>query len=130
MIPALMLLNARGSELGLNSPAAYFWATGALSAFLDNAPTYLPFLATAMGSLGLERAIEMTTPGEPEQILIGISAGAVFLGAMTYIGNGPNFMVKAIAEGSGIRMPSFFGYLAYSMVVLFPVFVLVTLVFF
>ncbi|NIP73980.1 MAG: sodium:proton antiporter, partial [Gammaproteobacteria bacterium] len=106
MIPALMLLNARGGELGLASPASYFWATGILSAFLDNAPTYLTFLATAMGSLGIEEAVGMTTNAQAEQVLVGISAGAVFMGAMTYIGNGPNFMVKAIAEESGIRMPS------------------------
>jgi len=130
MIPALMLLNARGGELGLNSPAAYFWITGLLSSFLDNAPTYLTFLATAMGSLGIEQAIEMTTSPEREAILVGISLGAVFMGANTYIGNGPNFMVKAIAEGEGINMPSFFGYLLYSVVVLFPVFLLVTLIFF
>ncbi|MEE8556003.1 MAG: sodium:proton antiporter [bacterium] len=130
MIPALMLLNARGGELGLDSPASYFWATGILSAFLDNAPTYLTFLATAMGSLGLEQAVEMTQDPDAAAILKGISVGAVFMGALTYIGNGPNFMVKAIAEGSGVRMPSFFGYLLYSMVVLLPVFVLVTIVFF
>ena len=130
MIPALMLLNARGGELGLNSPAKFFWLTGLLSSFLDNAPTYLTFLATAMGALGLEHAIQMTAPGEPEHILMAISAGAVFMGANTYIGNGPNFMVKAIAEGQGIRMPSFFGYLLYSVIILFPVFVLVTIIFF
>ena len=130
MIPALMLLNARGGELGLSTPASYFWATGLLSSFLDNAPTYLTFLATAMGSMGITHAVDMTTHPEGVLVLEAISAGAVFMGAMTYIGNGPNFMVKAIAEGSGIRMPSFFGYLAYSLVVLFPVFVLVTLVFF
>ena len=130
MIPALMLLNARGGELGLNSPAAYFWITGILSSFLDNAPTYLTFLATAMGSLGIEQAIEMTMTPEREAILMGISLGAVFMGANTYIGNGPNFMVKAIAEGEGIKMPSFFGYLLYSVVVLFPVFLLVTFIFF
>jgi len=130
MIPALMLLNARGGELGLTSPAAYFWVTGILSSFLDNAPTYLTFLATAMGSLGLEHAIEMTQTVEREAILLGISAGAVFMGANTYIGNGPNFMVKAIAEGEGIKMPSFFGYLLYSVVVLFPVFILITFIFF
>jgi Na+/H+ antiporter NhaD/arsenite permease-like protein len=130
MIPALMLLNARGAELGLTSPAHYFWASGILSSFLDNAPTYLTFLATGMGSLGIQHAVDMTTHPEAVLILEGISAGSVFMGAMTYIGNGPNFMVKAIAEGAGIRMPSFFGYLAYSMVVLFPVFVLVTLIFF
>jgi Na+/H+ antiporter NhaD/arsenite permease-like protein len=130
MIPALMLLNARGGELGLSSAAHYFWASGILSSFLDNAPTYLTFLATGMGSLGLEHAIEMTQHPDAIPILVAISAGSVFMGAMTYIGNGPNFMVKAIAEGAGIRMPSFFGYLAYSMMVLFPVFVLVTLLFF
>ncbi|MBI3993167.1 MAG: sodium:proton antiporter [Candidatus Lambdaproteobacteria bacterium] len=130
MIPALMLLNARGGELGLDSPAKYFWLTGLLSSFLDNAPTYLTFLATAMGSLGLEHAIQMTAPGEPEHILMAISVGSVFMGANTYIGNGPNFMVKAIAEGQGIRMPSFFGYLMYSVIILFPVFVLVTFIFF
>jgi Na+/H+ antiporter NhaD/arsenite permease-like protein len=130
MIPALMLLNARGSELGLDSPAGYFWATGILSAFLDNAPTYLTFLATAMGSLGIETAIGMTEVPAAENILIGISVGAVFMGAMTYIGNGPNFMVKAIAEGSGIRMPSFFGYLMYSIIILLPVFLLVSFIFF
>jgi len=130
MIPALMLLNARGGELGLDTPAKYFWLTGILSSFLDNAPTYLTFLATAMGSLGLDHAIQMIQTPESEHILLGISAGAVFMGANTYIGNGPNFMVKAIAEGAGIRMPSFFGYLAYSVVVLFPVFILVTFIFF
>ena len=129
MIPALMLLNARGGELGLTTPAAYFWVTGVLSAFLDNAPTYLTFLATAMGSLGVEKAIDMTVGAEREGILLGISAGAVFMGAMTYIGNGPNFMVKAIAESEGLKMPSFIGYLLYSTIILVPVFVLVTLIF-
>jgi len=130
MIPALMLLGARGGELGLNSPAAYFWVTGLLSSFLDNAPTYLTFLATAMSSLGVENAVDMTVGAEREGILLGISAGAVFMGANTYIGNGPNFMVKAIAEGEGVKMPSFFGYLLYSVIILFPVFILVTLIFF
>ena len=129
MIPALMLLNARGGELGLDSPLAYFWVTGTLSAFLDNAPTYLTFLATAMGSLGIDQAVDMTAAGQPENILRGISLGAVFMGAMTYIGNGPNFMVKAIAEGAGIKMPSFFGSLAYSVVILLPVFFVMTLIF-
>ena len=130
MIPALMLLNAKGAALGLDTAAKYFWATGILSSFLDNAPTYLTFLATAMGSLGIQEAIGMTQNVEAEFILTGISAGAVFMGAMTYIGNGPNFMVKAIAEGSGIKMPSFFGYLMYSSIILLPVFLLVTLIFF
>jgi Na+/H+ antiporter NhaD/arsenite permease-like protein len=129
MIPALMLLNARGGELGMETPAAYFWVTGVLSSFLDNAPTYLTFLATAMGSFGVDKAIEMTMTPEREGILLGISLGAVFMGANTYIGNGPNFMVKAIAEGEGVRMPSFFGYLLYSVIVLVPVFILVTFIF-
>jgi len=129
MMPALMLLNARGGELGLTSAVAYFWATGLLSSFLDNAPTYLTFLATAMGALGIEHAIGMTQDPAAEQILKGISLGAVFMGANTYIGNGPNFMVKAIAEGAGIKMPSFFGYMAYSTVLLLPLFFLVGVIF-
>ena len=104
--------------------------TGILSPFLDNAPTYLTFLETAQGSLGIDTALGMTKDPAAEQILIGISVGAVFMGAMTYIGNGPNFMVKAIAEGSGLRMPSFFGYLMYSIIILIPVFLLVSLIFF
>jgi Na+/H+ antiporter NhaD/arsenite permease-like protein len=130
MIPALMLLNARGSELGLDTPAKYFWLTGILSSFLDNAPTYLTFLATAMGSLGIQEAVQMIHSHEGELILEAISAGAVFMGAITYIGNGPNFMVKAIAEQSGIRMPSFFGYMIYSGVFLVPLFLLITFIFF
>lgn len=130
MIPALMLLNARGSELGLDSPAKYFWLTGLLSSFLDNAPTYLTFLATAMGSLGLHEAAHIIDHHEGVLILEAISVGAVFMGANTYIGNGPNFMVKAIAEQSGIKMPSFFGYMAYSVGLLIPLFVVITLIFF
>lgn len=130
MIPALMLLNARGGELGLSTPAHYFWVTGFLSSFLDNAPTYLTFLYTAMGALNVPTAFDMTTGVESARILEGISAGAVFMGAMTYIGNGPNFMVKAIAEGSGVKMPSFFGYLMYSSLILLPVFLLISLLFF
>jgi Na+/H+ antiporter NhaD/arsenite permease-like protein len=130
MIPALMVLNARGGELGLDSPAKYFWITGALSSFLDNAPTYLTFLAAAMGSLGLTEAVQMTHGAQAVLILEAISVGAVFMGANTYIGNGPNFMVKAIAEQGGVKMPSFFGYMAYSAVILLPLFALLTLAFF
>ncbi len=125
MTPALMLLNARGDELGLGSAVDYMWITGILSAFLDNAPTYLTFLATAMGSLGLNEAIQLTESPEAESILKGISIGAVFFGALTYIGNGPNFMVRSIAQSSGVRMPSFFGYMLWSTVFLLPVFALV-----
>ena len=129
MIPALMLLNARGAELGITSPVAYFWSTGVLSSFLDNAPTYLTFLAAAMGSFGFEHAIQMTLDPAAEQVLKGISLGSVFMGANTYIGNGPNFMVKAIAEGAGIKMPSFFGYMFWSGLILLPLFFVVGVIF-
>jgi Na+/H+ antiporter NhaD/arsenite permease-like protein len=125
MIPALELLHVRGGELGVREPWQFFWATGALSSFLDNAPTYLAFLALAQ-SLGLPAEVA----GVPHVILAAISVGAVAMGANTYIGNAPNFMVKAIAEAAGVRMPSFFGYMAYSGAVLLPLFAVVTLLFF
>jgi Na+/H+ antiporter NhaD/arsenite permease-like protein len=125
MLPALDLLRARGSELGVREPWQFFWATGALSSFLDNAPTYLTFLALAQGEgLGAD------VVGVPHHILIAISLGAVFMGANTYIGNGPNFMVRSIAESRGVKMPGFGGFMLYSGAVLLPVFALVTLVFF
>ena len=108
---------------GQPDPAMYFWATGALSSFLDNAPTYLVFFNTAGG----DPAALMTTYAST---LAAISAGAVFMGANTYIGNAPNLMVKAIAEDRGVRMPSFFGYMAWSGVCLLPLFVVVTFLFF
>ena len=120
MQPALALLNEHGASLGIRSPAAFFWTTGLLSSVLDNAPTYLVFFKTAQ-SLPVDGDL---VAGVEAGRLAGISLGAVFLGAMTYIGNGPNFMVKAIAEGAGVRMPSFFGYLLYSGGVLLPVFAL------
>ena len=125
MLPALDLLRARGAELGIREPWQFFWATGALSSFLDNAPTYLTFLALAQG-LGLPADVV----GVPASILAAISLGAVFMGANTYIGNGPNFMVRSIAEERGVKMPSFGAYMLYSGAVLIPVFVLVTVVFF
>jgi Na+/H+ antiporter NhaD/arsenite permease-like protein len=103
-------------------PAAYFWLTGGLSSFLDNAPTYLVFFNLAGGDAAQLMA-HVTT-------LMAISAGAVFMGAVTYIGNAPNFMVKAIAEHRGVRMPSFFGYMGWSLAILMPCFLLLTLVFF
>lgn len=140
MIPCLKMLQA-GLEgpLGfviaaVKTPAHYFWVTGGLSAFLDNAPTYLTFLSTALG--GFYTGVpEGTAVGlliqENPVYLVAISAGAVFFGAATYIGNAPNFMVRSIAEEAGTPMPSFFGYLLkYSLVILVPVFVLVTLIFF
>jgi Na+/H+ antiporter NhaD/arsenite permease-like protein len=108
---------------GTPDPAMYFWATGALSSFLDNAPTYLVFFNTAGGDPQvLMNALAPT--------LAAISAGAVFMGANTYIGNAPNLMVKAIAEQRGVKMPSFFGYMAWSGVVLIPLFVVVTFIWF
>jgi Na+/H+ antiporter NhaD/arsenite permease-like protein len=125
MIPALLILEARGARLGLHEPWHFFWVAGGLSSFLDNAPTYLTFLSAIRG-LGMRAEVG----GVPETFLAAISLGAVFMGANSYIGNGPNFMVKSIAEEQGVQMPSFFGYMVYSGVVLIPVFVLVTLVFF
>jgi Na+/H+ antiporter NhaD/arsenite permease-like protein len=125
MIPALDLLRARGGELGVREPWQFFWATGVLSSFLDNAPTYLTFLALGQG-LGLAPEVV----GVPHAILAAISVGAVSMGANSYIGNAPNFMVKSIAEEQGVKMPSFFGYMMYSGGVLSPLFVVVTLLFF
>ena len=125
MIPALVVLEQNGARLGVNEPWEFFWATGLLSSFLDNAPTYLTFLSAARG-LGLPSEVV----GVPHDILKAISCGAVFMGANSYIGNGPNFMVKAIVEENGIPMPSFFGYMAYSVSILVPTFVVVTFIFF
>jgi Na+/H+ antiporter NhaD/arsenite permease-like protein len=135
MTPALAILKAKGGELGVDTPLKFFWGTGTLSSFLDNAPTYMVFFKTASGAVasgavGGANLIGTGIDRVPSEILVAISVGAVFMGANTYIGNGPNFMVKAIAEESGIRMPSFFGYMRWSMLVLIPVFLLVTLLFF
>jgi Na+/H+ antiporter NhaD/arsenite permease-like protein len=139
IIPAVAILKAgeQGALAGLiravRTPAQYFWASGILSSFLDNAPTYLTFFNTAIGRFA---------PGMPEPMAVSrlisenavflkaISTGAVFMGANTYIGNAPNFMVRSIAEESGVRMPSFFGYMAYSLAVLIPIFILTTWIFF
>lgn len=125
MIPALELLRLRGGELGVREPWQFFWATGVLSSFLDNAPTYLAFLALGQG---LKTANEIV--GVTHAILAGISVGAVAMGANTYIGNAPNFMVKSIAEEAEVNMPSFFGYMVYSGSILLPLFVAVTYLFF
>ena len=108
---------------GSPDPAMYFWATGLLSSFLDNAPTYLVFFNTAGG----DPKVLMTTLAPT---LAAISAGAVFMGANSYIGNAPNLMVKAVAEDRGVKMPSFFGYLAWSGCILIPLFVIMTLIWF
>jgi Na+/H+ antiporter NhaD/arsenite permease-like protein len=119
MQPALQILREHGSELGIRTPAQFFWATGFLSSVLDNAPTYLVFFQTAQ--VLPEPSNARLVAGVEHVTLIGISLGAVFMGAMTYIGNGPNFMVRAIAEKSAVKMPSFFGYMVYSFVFLLPV---------
>jgi Na+/H+ antiporter NhaD/arsenite permease-like protein len=134
MVPALDYLEVHSKALGLSSAMGFFWFTGLLSATLDNAPTYLTFLAAAMGLHDLS----LNDPAQVRQFvnahdheLIAISLGAVFFGAMTYIGNGPNFMVKAIAEQAQVRTPGFFAYLfKYAMPVLLPLFVLLAILFF
>lgn len=126
------ILNARGAELGLTRPWQFFWATGALSSFLDNAPTYVVFFETANAMTHAAGAgIFQLLDGNfiRQDLLVAISLGAVFMGANTYIGNGPNFMVKSIAEQSGVRMPSFFGYMLYSGCILLPLFALVSWLF-
>jgi Na+/H+ antiporter NhaD/arsenite permease-like protein len=137
MVPALKVLESRGAALGITRPWQFFWASGVLSSFLDNAPTYLTFASLAVGVLnqgGLGFSAEELGPvvqhPQGALYLAAISCGAVLMGANTYIGNGPNFMVKAIAEHRGVAMPGFFGYMLWSLAILIPLFVLVTIVFF
>ena len=135
MAPALLILNARGSRLGLSQPWHFFWASGSLSSFLDNAPTYLTFAATAAGLKGVPvegRYLEefLRLGADAVALLAAVSVGSVCMGANSYIGNGPNFMVKAIAEENGVKMPSFFGYMAYSGGILLPIFAVMTFLFF
>ncbi|MFM8981019.1 MAG: sodium:proton antiporter [Planctomycetia bacterium] len=140
MVPALHLLEGMGKDgtIALHHPWQYFWATGALSSFLDNAPTYLVFASLAKGMLGIEAdslkalvdAGATATMPAGDILLKAISCGAVFMGANTYIGNGPNFMVKAIAEENKVKMPSFFGYMLWSVGILIPIFLVLTFVFF
>jgi Na+/H+ antiporter NhaD/arsenite permease-like protein len=120
MAPLLELVTGEG---GAPNNVMYFWLTGTLSSFLDNAPTYLIFFNSAGGDAELLQGPLSTT-------LLAISAGAVFMGANTYIGNAPNFMVKSIAERQGVPMPSFFGYMGWSIICLLPLFGLMTLIFF
>lgn len=129
MVPALALLTERGASLGITRPWQFFWASGALSSVLDNAPTYLTFAALATGvangaggALSVHElgALAVHPVGHP--LLVAVSCGSVFMGAITYIGNGPNFMVKAIAEQHHVRMPSFFGYVLWSFAILIPLF--------
>src|SRR5262245_46917296 len=132
MVPALEILNACAPSLDLKAPWHFFWMSGLLSGLLDNAPTYMTFTAMASGLVGGsgESLTSLLQSDFGERLLAAISCGAVFMGATTYIGNGPNFMVKSIAERQGIRMPSFGGYMLYSGFILLPLFVLVTLIFF
>jgi Na+/H+ antiporter NhaD/arsenite permease-like protein len=129
MIPALLILKARGADLGLSQPYQLFWMTGLLSSFLDNTPTYLVFVTIA-GSLGATSGIATTVGTISPILLMAVSCGAVFMGANTYIGNAPNFMVRSIAEENGVKMPSFFGYIGWSLSCLIPVFLIDMLIFF
>jgi Na+/H+ antiporter NhaD/arsenite permease-like protein len=122
--PMGMVVRSVADSSGNFINANFFWATGILSSFLDNAPTYIVFFNTAGGN-------PIDLMGIHAKTLLAISAGAVFMGANTYIGNAPNFMTKSIAEESGVSMPSFFGYMfIYSIPILIPVFILVTYIFF
>jgi len=134
IVPAIAIIRAGGdgalgglvallSRDGRPDDAAYFWTTGLLSAFLDNAPTYLLFFNLAGGDAE-------TLMGPLARTLLAISAGSVFMGALTYIGNAPNFMVKAMAEARGVKMPSFFGFMGWSCAFLLPPFALVAMLFF
>lgn len=141
MTPALAYLKAHAADLGFTTPWQFYYATGLLSSFLDNTPTAVAFHGVASGlpeSLAAAQAgivdgvVEGTSfvAGIPEVLLKAISLGAVMFGAMTYIGNGPNFMVKAIAEENNIKMPSFFGYMIkFSLIILLPVYIIVQLIF-
>ena len=132
MTPAIEYLNAHASELGLCGIGEFYYATGALSSFLDNTPTAVALHSVAQGLTPEQMAAfgGNTVAGIPEILLTAICIGAVFFGAMTYIGNGPNFMVKAIAEENGIKMPSFFGYIfTFSLIILLPIYILVHLIF-
>ena len=135
MIPALKILQAGvdgklsnvvlAVQSSTNDPinTMYFWLTGILSSFLDNAPTYVVFFNTAGGD-------PTSLMGPMSQTLLAISCGAVFMGANTYIGNAPNFMVKSIAEENNVNMPSFFGFMVWSIAILIPIFILTSIIFF
>ena len=132
MTPALAYLNANAASLGLTDTWQFYYSTGLLSSFLDNTPTAVAFHSVATGLTADQIAAfgGNMMAGIPEILLTAICIGAVFFGAMTYIGNGPNFMVKAIAEESGVKMPSFFGYMyKFSLIVLLPIYILVQLIF-
>ena len=124
----IQILNVHGAALGIDQPWKFYWCAGTLSSFLDNAPTYVVFFETAKTVQATSPLVAAVGVGSVE--LAAISLGAVFMGSMTYIGNGPNLMIKAIAESSNVKMPSFFGYMLYSCAVVLPASILLTLVFF
>ena len=129
MTPALLFLNDNAASLGITDPSQFFFASGTLSSFLDNAPTAVAFHTVAAALPTVEGTPIMAGVSEP--ILAAIALGSVLFGAMTYIGNGPNFMVKAVAENDGVRMPSFFGYIfKFSLIILLPTYILMAIVFF
>jgi Na+/H+ antiporter NhaD/arsenite permease-like protein len=126
MVPCLLYLEANASHLGVTSTTQFYYFTGLLSSFLDNTPTAVTFHSLA---LGLHQSAPSIVAGIPEEILKAICTSAVFFGSMTYIGNGPNFMVKAVAEENNIKMPDFFSYMfKFSIIVLLPIFIIVQLV--
>jgi len=132
MTPALIYLNGHAASFGFDQPWQFYYTTGLLSSFLDNTPTAVAFhsVATGVDFSTTALAAENIVAGIPEKVLEAICIGAVFFGSMTYIGNGPNFMVKAIAEENKIKMPSFFGYMIkFSLIVLLPVYIIVQLLF-
>lgn len=135
MIPALQWLEKYASQIGIQSPGQFYWGSGILSSVLDNAPTYLNFLSAALGLFGTgehtgAEGVRMLLSTHPEYIR-AISVASVFFGAVTYIGNGPNFLVKSIADQSKAKTPSFFGYFfKYSLPVLIPIFFFIWLIFF
>ncbi len=129
MVPTMLYLAKNAASFGFSEPWQFYYAAGSLSSFLDNAPTAVAFHGVGVGLVNGGQAIAEIA-GIPEILLKAIAMGSVFFGAMTYIGNGPNFMVKAIAEESGIKMPSFFGYMfKFSLIVLLPIYILVQLLF-
>jgi len=133
MVPVLVYLETNAATLGIDTPIQFYYATGALSSFLDNTPTAVTFHSLALGLVKASPQLFQGTKliaGVPEMFLAAISAGAVMFGAMTYIGNGPNFMVKSIAEEQKVPMPHFFAYMyKFSLIVLLPIFILVQLLF-
>jgi Na+/H+ antiporter NhaD/arsenite permease-like protein len=127
MIPALGYLSVNGQKLGVDSPSAFYFVTGALSAVLDNAPTYVNFLQIALGPVDINAAsinALLTQEDSGRHTLAAISSGAVFFGAITYIGNGPNFMVRTIASSAGVKMPGFFGYMGWTLLILLPILII------